>query len=136
MNQRNRKNQSKFPVPIFLAFVLFAAVPWLIPIAMVLFVVYGLLKGANQQSSAQPQKKNLPSSTREIICTHDDKGEHHLGARQWEQSSFDDGGKGSELFCFHRDKGEHHLAKGREIDPWDRPDIDVSKYQHKSGNAR
>ena len=35
------------------------------------------------------------------------------------------------LFCFHKDKGEHHLRKGREIDPWDRPDIDISKYQRK-----
>ena len=34
-------------------------------------------------------------------------------------------------FCFHKDKGEHHVRKGREIDPWDRPDIDISKYQRK-----
>ena len=34
-------------------------------------------------------------------------------------------------FCFHRDKGEHHLRKGKEIDPWDRPDIDISKYQRR-----
>lgn len=33
------------------------------------------------------------------------------------------------LFCFHKDKGEHHVRKGKEIDPWDRPDIDISKYQ-------
>ena len=36
------------------------------------------------------------------------------------------------LFCFHKDKGEHHVRKGREIDPWDRPDIDISKYQRKN----
>lgn len=35
------------------------------------------------------------------------------------------------LFCFHNDKAEHHVRKGKEIDPWDRPDIDISKYQHK-----
>ena len=35
------------------------------------------------------------------------------------------------LICFHRDKGEHHVRKGREVDPWDRPDIDISKYQRK-----
>lgn len=34
-------------------------------------------------------------------------------------------------FCFHRDKGEHHVRHGREFDPWDRPDIDISKYQRK-----
>lgn len=33
------------------------------------------------------------------------------------------------IFCFHKDKGEHHVRKGKEIDPWDRPDIDISKYQ-------
>ena len=33
--------------------------------------------------------------------------------------------------CFHKDKGEHHVKKGREIDPWDRPDIDISKYQRR-----
>jgi hypothetical protein len=35
------------------------------------------------------------------------------------------------LFCFHKDKGEHHLRRGKEIDPWDRPDIDISKYQRR-----
>lgn len=34
-------------------------------------------------------------------------------------------------FCFHRDKGEHHVRRGKEIDPWDRPDIDISKYQRR-----
>ena len=33
--------------------------------------------------------------------------------------------------CFHRDKGEHHVKRGKEIDPWDRPDIDISKYQRR-----
>ena len=35
------------------------------------------------------------------------------------------------IFCFHKDKGEHHVARGKEIDPWDRPDIDIRKYQRK-----
>lgn len=35
------------------------------------------------------------------------------------------------LFCAHQDKSEHHVQRGREIDPWDRPDIDISKYQRK-----
>lgn len=34
-------------------------------------------------------------------------------------------------FCFHKDKGEHHVSRGKEIDPWDRPDIDIRKYQRK-----
>jgi hypothetical protein len=34
-------------------------------------------------------------------------------------------------FCFHDDKAVHHVRRGKEIDPWDRPDIDISKYQRK-----
>ena len=33
------------------------------------------------------------------------------------------------LFCRHKDKAVHHVRRGKEIDPWDRPDIDISKYQ-------
>jgi hypothetical protein len=36
---------------------------------------------------------------------------------------------GFEQFCRHTDKSEHHVRRGKEIDPWDRPDIDISKYQ-------
>ena len=43
--------------------------------------------------------------------------------------SFDDCPK--KLFCFHKDKGMHHVRSGRELDPWDRPDIDISKYQRR-----
>lgn len=46
-----------------------------------------------------------------------------------ERSNFDDCPQSK--FCFHKDKGEHHVVRGREIDPWDRPDIDISKYQRK-----
>ena len=43
------------------------------------------------------------------------------------QSAYDECPRG--IFCFHKDKGEHHVRRGREMDPWDRPDIDISKYQ-------
>ena len=36
------------------------------------------------------------------------------------------------FFCFHKDKAEHHVRRGKEIDPWDRPDIDISKYQRRN----
>lgn len=45
------------------------------------------------------------------------------------QEAFDKGTR--KLFCFHDDKGIHHVSRGKEIDPWDRPDIDISKYQRK-----
>ena len=48
---------------------------------------------------------------------------------QSRQEKFDDCPQS--LFCFHKDKGEHHVSRGKEIDPWDRPDIDISKYQRK-----
>ena len=43
------------------------------------------------------------------------------------QSSFDECPQ--PLFCRHKDKAVHHVRRGKEIDPWDRPDIDISKYQ-------
>ena len=46
-----------------------------------------------------------------------------------QQKAFDE--RIQELFCRHKDKAIHHVARGREIDPWDRPDIDISKYQRK-----
>ena len=45
-----------------------------------------------------------------------------------QQIPFDDCPK---PICFHKDKGEHHVRRGKEIDPWDRPDIDISKYQRR-----
>lgn len=50
--------------------------------------------------------------------------------KQSRQEKFDDCPQ--RLFCFHKDKGEHHVRKGKEIDPWDRPDIDISKYQRRN----
>lgn len=43
------------------------------------------------------------------------------------QKSFDECNQ--PVFCRHTDKSEHHVRRGKEIDPWDRPDIDISKYQ-------
>ena len=50
----------------------------------------------------------------------------HTTVRQ--QEKFDDCPK---PICFHKDKGIHHVRRGKEIDPWDRPDIDISKYQRR-----
>ncbi len=57
------------------------------------------------------------------------KSQQTSGSRR--QETFDDCPRG--FFCRHRDKGEHHLKRGREMDPWDRPDIDISKYQRRNG---
>lgn len=45
------------------------------------------------------------------------------------QNSFDECTQS--FFCRHKDKAIHHVRRGKEIDPWDRPDIDISKYQRK-----
>ena len=50
------------------------------------------------------------------------------GTSKQQKNTFDDCPK---PFCFHKDKGEHHVRRGKEIDPWDRPDIDISKYQRR-----
>ncbi len=33
--------------------------------------------------------------------------------------------------CQHKDRSLHNVRRGKEIDPWDRPDIDISKYQRR-----
>ena len=44
-----------------------------------------------------------------------------------QQKAWDE--KVQDLMCFHKDKAFHHVRRGKEIDPWDRPDIDIRKYQ-------
>ena len=53
------------------------------------------------------------------------------GKEQPRRESFDECPQS--IFCRHKDNGEHHLKRGKEIDPWDRPDIDISKYQRRNG---
>ena len=103
---RNRDRQKK-PSWISIALVLLLAAPELvIPVGIcggIGYLVYNLVKNRTYQTRT---------------------------ARQPKQDAFDDCPK--KLLCFHKDKGEHHVARGKEIDPWDRPDIDISKYQRKS----
>ena len=104
---RDRERQKK-PNWLSLAIVLLVAAPSVtIPIGICVgvgYLIYKMLKGNAYRAPAKP-----------------------TSARK--SSSFDDCPR--KLFCFHKDKGEHHVARGREIDPWDRPDIDISKYQRK-----
>ncbi len=58
------------------------------------------------------------------------KLQHTPAKKQPRKESFDECPQ--PLFCFHRDKGEHHVRRGKEIDPWDRPDIDISKYRRRN----
>lgn len=113
----NREQEKKKMTPgkwIAIAVVLLAAEPelfgTLLVIAIVVAIIVGpiyLLVKARKQTGNTETKKPAPKR---------------------QSASLDERPKS---FCFHRDKGEHHVRKGKEIDPWDRPDIDISKYQRK-----
>lgn len=103
---RNREQEKKPNWLSFAVILLIVAPEIAIPVAIcggIGYLVYTLIK--NNKVSA-PGKKTT-----------------------YTKASFDDCPK--PLFCFHKDKGEHHVARGKEMDPWDRPDIDISKYQRK-----
>lgn len=101
---RNRDQQKK-PNWIGIAVLILLVAPgFAIPLAVIAAVVY-LSKNASKPTSS------------------------HKTTYSRQATAFDDCPKS--LFCFHKDKGEHHLARGKEIDPWDRPDIDISKYQRR-----
>ncbi len=105
MNTTERKENKNVKWLRAAIFLLFLA-PQLIPIAILALIVYLAVKAAGKPKNTP---KALPSR------------EHSR------QPAFDDCPR--PLFCFHKDKGEHHIRRGKEIDPWDRPDIDISKYQ-------
>ena len=119
MNRYNRKNEKPGSKWIGLVIVLLLTMPQLIilflPIGIIGGIVYLIVK--NQQgSSTVSRPSSRQSQVRDITYTK-------------KRSSFDECPTG--LFCFHKDKGMHHVARGKEIDPWDRPDIDISKYQRR-----
>lgn len=101
----NRKEDKKSPW-IGLGVSLMLMVPPLIPVAILVGIFWLLAKAV---SKPRPEAKT--PSTR--YSTRRD--------------SFDECPRG--FFCRHKDKSEHHVRRGKEIDPWDRPDIDISKYQ-------
>ena len=93
-----------------LIFLMFANPALFIPLAVIGGIIYVAVKGqktTQRSASAAPKQPPVRYTTR--------------------QEKFDECPQ--PLFCRHKDKGEHHVRRGREIDPWDRPDIDISKYQ-------
>ena len=101
----NRKEDGK-SAWIGMAVSLMLVVPPLIPVAVLAGIFWLIAKAVNKPRSA-PKTRSTPYTTR--------------------QASFDECPRS--LFCRHKDKSEHHVRRGKEIDPWDRPDIDISKYQ-------
>ncbi len=109
-NKKNKKPDWKSL--IVLAVVLMVLVPGLmavlIPLGVLGGIVYLVARNGKQQQKSIPEKTGNDAQRQPAVRDDCPKP-----------------------FCFHKDKGEHHLYKGREADPWDRPDIDISKYQRK-----
>lgn len=114
MNDRSRKKKINPGTIIAILVLLFAASPEMLGSIIGLAIIIGIFASPfiiihliRKHSGASTRTGNTPRQSRE---------------------SFDECPK---PICFHRDKGEHHVRKGREIDPWDRPDIDIRKYQRR-----
>lgn len=108
MNNRNRHDRGSSKWIGIVLVLLFTQPMLVIPLAIfggIIYVVIQLVKKSQQ---------GAPASTARTAPR---------------QEKFDDCPQ--PLFCFHKDKGEHHVRRGKEIDPWDRPDIDISKYQRR-----
>jgi len=117
-NEKNKKKASPGKIiglilvllmaePEFFGIILGIAV-FLSPIGIVLFLVL------RQKKHKEGHQRALENTT--------------FGSCR-QQKAFDE--RVQELFCRHKDKAIHHVGRGKEIDPWDRPDIDISKYQRK-----
>lgn len=101
----NRKENSK-SAWAGVAISLMLMVPPLIPVA-ILAGVFWLIAKAVSKPRSEAKTPSTRYSTR--------------------RDSFEECPRG--FFCRHKDKSEHHVRRGKEIDPWDRPDIDIRKYQ-------
>ena len=120
---RNRDQQKK-PNWVALAVIaLFVAPGVVIPIGICVGIGFLVYQSKKQNGNISSTRSGHSASTR-TNYTSSAKTSYTR-----KQAAFDDCPR--QLFCFHKDKGEHHVARGKEIDPWDRPDIDISKYQRK-----
>lgn len=117
---QNSKKKSSSKSIIGVAVALWLLNPVLLILAGMCYGVYLLIK---QIANATPPVRYPTNATPPV------RHPTNTAPPVRRQPAFDDCPTG--LFCFHRDKGEHHVRHGREIDPWDRPDIDISRYQRR-----
>ena len=100
------------------------------PLLVIPLAVFGGIFWAANQAVKKQQSGSSASRTRTYTRTTD-SGSRTVTRSSTRyttrQSSFDECPQ--PFFCRHRDKAVHHVRRGKEIDPWDRPDIDISKYQ-------
>ena len=107
MNGNTQKKEEKKGKWIGAAVILLLTAPELVvPVAIFGGIIWLVFKFVTRQQSA-PKASPTRYTTR--------------------QKSFDECPQS--IFCRHKDKAVHHVRRGKEIDPWDRPDIDISKYQ-------
>ena len=121
-NRRSDKKGSGWGLLVFLV-LMFApeAMGVLIPLIIVGYIVFTVVKSAAAKSGSTSRSYSTGTSTRTTTRT--------TTRYTTRQESFDECPQ--LFFCRHKDKAVHHVRRGKEIDPWDRPDIDISKYQRK-----
>ena len=109
MNRNPNRKEDKKGAWIGIALSLLVIAPeMMIPVAIFAGIVWLVVKSAKKQ-----QGSSKATATRYTT----------------RQKSFDECSQ--PVFCRHTDKFEHHVRRGKEIDPWDRPDIDISQYRRK-----
>ncbi len=135
----NKETNNKSTNPIWIIILLLMVVaPYLVFPTIIVLVVYKLLKKSGVKSPVNDKEKPIS----EIFSALNlDQNEAKKSTPKYTFSSTpkytSTGTAGNDFdscpdtFCFHKDKGVHHVYKGKEIDPWDRPDTDIRKYQHK-----
>ena len=117
----NPKKKKSSWLPLIIVFMI--ANPMLIiPVAVfggIFWFAHQVVKQQQSGSATRTGSSGTGTSTRTVTRT--------TTRYTTRQSSFDECPQ--PLFCRHKDKAVHHVRQGKEIDPWDRPDIDISKYQ-------
>ena len=115
-NRKSDKKSSGWGLLVFLV-LMFApeAMGVLIPLIIVGYLVFTVVKSAAAKSGSASRSYSSGTTTRTTT------------RYTTRQESFDE--CPHPFFCRHKDKAVHHVRRGKEIDPWDRPDIDISKYQ-------
>ena len=113
---RSDKKGSGWGLLVFLV-LMFApeAMGVLIPLIIIGYVVFAVVKSAGSKHGSASQSHSSKTVTRSTT------------RYTTRQEKFDECPQ--PFFCRHKDKAVHHVRRGKEIDPWDRPDIDISKYQ-------
>ena len=117
-------NKKLSPGMIVLLVLVFLFVPNLAALAIFGYVIYVILM---KTGKIHAKPKQLEEQDFVDIPDEPEEEEHGYYTNTRDPEDLDNC---PDVFCKHQDKGYHHVQRGKEVDPWDRPDIDVSKYKH------